>query len=119
MALIWFAALALSGQAVPSGELEYRSGDLAYHSLVTGDLARAERQLASSRSKYTSDPAWLLNYGYLLGRSGRVNEAAEILRIVRSAPDTEVVLASGEVIGTREASRRSLTRLRLSGFSSR
>lgn len=119
MAAILIAALVIGVQSAPANELDYRRGDLAYQALVTGDLTTAEKQLTKSSAAYRSDPAWLLNYGHFLARSGRINEASEIFRSVRNAPDVEVVLASGEVIGTREASRRSLKRLRFSGLSSR
>lgn len=119
MSTILMTLLLSLGSPVAMAELDYAPGTLAYQALVDGDLARAERQLKASGKDMQSDPAWLLNYGQFLARSGRVTEASAVLRRVASAPDSEVVLASGEVTGTREASRRALQRLRLGGLSSR
>jgi Tfp pilus assembly protein PilF len=113
------AALLAFSSPGSGAELEYAPGTLAYQALVKGDLGKAEQQLRASSSANQNDPAWLLNYGQLLARSGRVNEASAIFRRVASAPDSEVVLANGEVTGTREASRRALQNLRLGGLSSR
>jgi hypothetical protein len=63
--------------------------------------------------------AWLLNYGQLLARQGRVAEARSAFRRVEKAPNSEVVLASGEVIGTREASRLAARRLVAQSLTSR
>lgn len=119
MSTVLMTILLSLSSPVAMAELDYAPGALAYQALVDGDLARAERQLKASGRDMQNDPAWLLNYGQFLARSGRVNEASAILRRVTAAPDTEVVLASGEVTGTREASRRALQRLRLGGLSSR
>jgi Tfp pilus assembly protein PilF len=116
-----FLIAAMLGAAEPSrtAELEYDRGSLAFEALVQGDLKRAEQQLSEAGPAIRNDGAWLLNYGQLLARSGRVNEASAVFRRVADAPDSEIVLGSGEVMGTREASRRALQRLRLSGISSR
>ena len=118
--LIFLAATLLAaGAAQPVTEMDYADGALAYQALVQGDLGRAERQLLASRAGNQQDVAWLLNYGQLLARQGRVNEARAIFRRVADAPNSEVVLASGEVIGTREASRLASRRLAAQGLSSR
>lgn len=117
MSMVLIAALLASAEPATTAELDYNSGSLAYQALVKGDLALAEQQLRSSEQANHNDVAWLLNYGQLLARQGRVNEARAVFRRVERAPDSEVVLASGAVIGTREASRlasRSLTRMSLS-----
>lgn len=119
MSTILIAALIGLGSPVAGAELDYAPGTLAYQALVEGDLARAERELRTSSGVMQNDPAWLLNYGQFLARSGRVNEASAIFRRVSLAPDSEIVLASGEVTGTRNASRRALQRLRLNGLSAR
>lgn len=120
MSVVMIAALLAAAtpatEAAPA-ELDYSAGSLAYQALVKGDLALAEQQLRSSQRDNRNDVAWQLNYGQLLARQGRVNEAREVFRRIDRAPDSEVVLASGEVIGSREASRlasRSLTRMSLS-----
>lgn len=110
---------ALIGLAAPGAELEYAPGSLAYQALVQGNLQLAERQLKVANAAEQNDPAWLLNYGHFLARSGRVNEASAMFRRVAQAPDSEIVLASGEVTGTRDASRRALQRLRLGSLSAR
>lgn len=110
---------ALAGSMQPAAEMDYGAGSLGYGALVQGDLATAERQLLASRAANGNDVAWLLNYGQLLARQGRVNEAREVFRRIERAPDSEVVLASGEVIGTREASRLSARRLAPPSLTSR
>ena len=119
MHALLMAALFTAATAEPPAELEYSPGSLAYQALVQGDLASAERQLDASRSAHEHDVAWLLNYGQLLARQGRVVEARSIFRRVESAPNSEVVLASGEVIGTREASRLAARRLSSWSLSAR
>jgi Tfp pilus assembly protein PilF len=112
---------ALLGVDAPQAkaELDYSSGALAYQALTKGDLALAERQLDASRPANQQDGAWLLNYGQLLARQGRVNEAREVFRRIANAPDSEVVLASGAVIGTREASRLAARRLTQQSLTAR
>lgn len=119
MSILLVAAMLGAAEPARPAELDYSPGALAYEALMGGDLQLAERQLRDSGAAIGNDPAWLLNYGQLLARSGRVNEASAIFRRVAQAPDSEIVLASGEVTGTRDASRRALQRLRLSGISSR
>lgn len=119
MSMLLVAAMLGAAEPSRTAELEYDRGSLAFEALVQGDLRLAERQLAEAGPGIRNDPAWLLNYGQMLARSGRVNEASAVFRQVADAPDGEIVLASGEVTGTREASRRALQRLRLSGISSR
>lgn len=119
MHAIFLAVLMAAGQPAQGMELEYRAGSLGFGALVRGDLVLAERQLLASRAENQNDPAWLLNYGQLLARQGRVTEASAIFRRVAGAPDTEIVLANGDVIGTREASRRASRQLRATGLTSR
>lgn len=117
---IFLAAMLLaSGGAQPATEMDYADGALAYQALVQGDLKRAESQLLASRAGNGQDVAWMLNYGQLLARQGRANEARAVFRRVAEAPDSEVVLASGEVIGTREASKLAARRLASQGLSAR
>jgi hypothetical protein len=119
MSMLLMAAMLGMAELMPAAELDYRPGSLAYQALVDGDLRLAERQLSGSNAELGYDPAWLINHAQLLARSGRVNEAREVLRRVTLAPDTEVVLASGEVVGSREASRRALQGLRVNRLTSR
>ncbi|NJC05825.1 Tfp pilus assembly protein PilF [Sphingomonas kaistensis] len=118
MNALLFAAFLATGAAQPA-ELDYSTGALAYQALVTGDLSLAERQLVGSQAANRNDGAWLLNYGQLLARQGRVNEAREVFRQVDRAPDSEIVLASGEVMGTREVSRIAARRLTQQSLSAR
>lgn len=113
------ATLLASVPVEPAAELDYSPGALAYQALVNGDLTFAEKQLDASRSANEQDMAWLLNYGQLLARQGRVAEARSVFRRVERAPNSEVVLASGEVIGTREASRLAARRLVAQSLTSR
>jgi Flp pilus assembly protein TadD len=110
---------ALLGSAQPAAELDYKAGALGYGALVKGDLATAEQQLLRSRADNGQDVAWLLNYGQLLARQGRVAEAREVFRRIERAPEAEVVLSSGAVIGTREASRLASRRLMQQSLSAR
>nr|WP_314444203.1 hypothetical protein [uncultured Sphingomonas sp.] len=108
-----------AGQPAQNLELDYRAGALGYDALVRGNLGLAERQLLASHAENRNDPAWLLNYGHLLARQGRVTEAYGIFQQVAAAPDAEIVLANGEIIGTREASQRASRQLRAKGLASR
>ncbi len=119
MQILLAAAFLAVGSAEPATELDYADGALAFTALMKGDLHRAETQLSASRAVNEHDGAWLLNYGQLLARQGRVNEARAIFRQVADAPDSEVVLASGELIGTREASRLATRRLSKLNLTSR
>lgn len=119
MYTVLFAALLASAATEPTAELDYASGALAYEAMVQGDLARAEQQLLASRATNRQDAAWLLNYGQLLARQGRVNEAREVFRRVDRAPNSEIVLASGEVMGTRDVSRIASRRLSQQSLSAR
>lgn len=119
MHALFLAALMAAGQPAQNLELDYRAGALAYDALVRGNLNLAERQLKASHAENRNDPAWLLNYGHLLARQGRVTEANEVFQRVAVAPDTEIVLANGEIVGTREASRRASRQLRATSLVSR
>jgi Tfp pilus assembly protein PilF len=119
MSALLIAALLGAANPAADAELEYRPGELAYQALIRNDLSAAERQLRASSATNANDPAWLLNYGQFLARSGRVNDASAVFRGVLKAPETEVVLASGEVTSTRDASRRSLRQLRQGSLSAR
>lgn len=119
MHALFLAILMAAGQQAQSAELDYRPGTLAYDALVRGELGLAERQLMASRAENQRDPAWLLNYGQLLARQGRATEARDIFQRVGGAPDSEIVLANGEIVGTREASRRALRQLRTKDLASR
>ena len=119
MQIFLAAALLAIGSAEPATELDYADGALAFEALKNGDLSRAEAQLTASRTVNEHDGAWLLNYGQLLARQGRLNEARAVFRQVADAPDSEVVLASGELIGTREASRLAAQRLSKLNLTSR
>ncbi|UUR08172.1 hypothetical protein [Sphingomonas glaciei] len=119
MHALLFAALLAAGSAEPASEIDYSSGALAYEALVRGDLTLAEQQLAGSQAANRTDGAWLLNYGQLLARQGRVNEAREVFRRVARAPASEIVLASGEVMTTREVSRIASRRLTQQSLSAR
>lgn len=120
MSMILMVAAAMS-VATPQerAELDYAPGELAYGALVSGDLRLAERQLEASRAAHVNDPAWLLNYGQFLARSGRVTEASAVFRRVAAAPDSEIVLSSGEVTSSRDASRRALRGLSARTLSAR
>lgn len=120
MSIFLIVAAALSGgDRANNVELDYAPNELAYQALVQGDLRAAGQQLEASRLENRNDPAWLLNYGQWLVRSGRVNEANAVFRHVANAPDTDIVLASGEVVGSQEVSRRAMRSLRANSLAAR
>lgn len=119
MSILLMAALLSAAEPIAPVEIDYAPGELAFQALIVGDLGLAERQLRASKTANQNDTAWQLNYAQFLARSGRVNEASAVLRRVVVAPDSEIILASGEVTGTRDASRRALQQLRSGRLSAR
>lgn len=112
-------APAPSAAAVPVGEIEYRQGALGYDALVSGDYRSAEQQLRGADDVMHNDPAWLINYGQVLARTGRTEEAAAKFRQAMAQDDAELVLADGRVMSSREAASAALKKLRPLTLSSR
>jgi Flp pilus assembly protein TadD len=82
-----------------------------YTALAAGNLTSAQTALEQDSATAT-DPARLINLGYIYMRAGRAAEARAIFERVRTAFDpVEVELANGEVTDTHVIARRALARL--------
>ena len=107
----FFASLALL-TAAPSlaqdkGEIGYPQGSLGFDAMVSGDLQTAELQLRTSPVAKT-DPAVLLNLARVFVRTGRIKEAEAAYRKVLEAPEVELVLSSGQEMGSHRAATLGL-----------
>ena len=97
-----------------SGEVGYPVGSLGYDALVRGDVRTAEVQLEQGNGVSASDPARLINLGYVHMRAGRYITAQTIFQTVRDSEEHFTVeLANGETADTRDVARRALGRLSL------
>lgn len=106
------AAVASPALAQTAGELGYARGALGYDALVAGDLWTAEVQIETARDIDAADPARLINLGYIHMRTGRIQTAQRLFEAARdSARPTMLVLASGEVISSRDVAQRALDRM--------
>lgn len=116
-----FAAILLpaSVSAQPGGEVDYPRGALGFDALMSSDLSTAEAQLKASPGAFWNDPAKLINYGQVMARTGRTDEAAALFRHAMSVDDVELVLADGTVMTSRDAAATALKRLRPIQLSSR
>ncbi|AMO72515.1 hypothetical protein [Sphingorhabdus sp. M41] len=101
------AALAQS-----SGEIGYAQGSLGYDALVSGNNDLALQQLEASEKLHAKDPARLINLGQTYARLGRMGDAARMFNAAaQSNRQFDLVLASGEVINSREAAELALRNL--------
>ena len=111
------AALGLSALSAPAlaqnaGEIGYARGSLGYDAIVSGDLRTAEAQIENARDIDAADPARLINLGYIHMRTGRIQTAQRLFEAARDSARPEMlVLASGEVISSREVATRALNRI--------
>lgn len=105
-------AVASPALAQTAGELGYARGALGYDALVAGDLRTAEVQIETARNIDAADPARLINLGYIHMRTGRIQTAQRLFEAARdSARPTMLILASGEVISSRDVAQRALDRM--------
>ena len=111
-------ATALFAAPASAQEMDYAPGALGYAALKAGDLSTAERQLRTSPAD-ANDPARLINLGQVFARQGRHAEAADLFRRAKTLEDSELVLADGAVMSSREAARRALRAIPDVRFSSR
>lgn len=103
-----------AGQAAAQqAEIGYPKGSLAYKAIAAGDYSKAERRLRSEVRVPRDDPARLLNYGYVLAKTGRAAAAASLFEQAIQGDEIELILADGRTISSREAARRALLRLKL------
>lgn len=115
--LLALAALGMSALSAPalaqnSGEIGYARGSLGYDAIVSGDLRTAEAQIENARDVDASDPARLINLGYIHMRTGRIQTAQRLFEAARdSARPVMLVLANGEVISSRDVATRALNRM--------
>jgi Flp pilus assembly protein TadD len=92
----------------------YPVGSLGYDALVRGDVEAAEVQLERGSGVAASDPARLINLGYVHMRAGRYVTAQTLFQTVRDSEEHFTVeLANGETADTRAVARRALGRLQM------
>lgn len=114
------AAALVAGLASPAlaqdraGEVGYPVGSLGYDALVRGDVQAAEVQLERGNGVAATDPARLINLGYVHMRAGRFITAQTLFQTVRDSEEHFTVeLANGETADTRAVARRALGRLQM------
>jgi Flp pilus assembly protein TadD len=98
-------------------EIDYPKGSLGFGAISAADYARAEAQLRGELRVSRQDPAWLINYGHVLLKTGRYAEAALTFEQASKAQDVELILADGRVMSSREAARRALQATSVGGPS--
>lgn len=98
-------------EAPGSKEIGYAAGSLGYDALVKRDYAAAERQLLAAGPEARTDSAWLINYGQVLARTGRVVDAAAAFRRASLMADGDLILADGREMSSREAALLALANL--------
>jgi hypothetical protein len=65
----------------------------------------------TSYAAHKDDPARLINYGTVLAKTGRMDEAAKQFKRAMEADEIELILADGRTITSREAAVRALRAL--------
>ena len=109
--LLPVAFLASAAAAEPAGEIGYPQGSLGYDALVNANYATAEQQILDSNIG-KNDPARLINLGQIYRKTGRTELAIQVLEAAARLDEVELILANGEVIGSRDAARKALAALR-------
>jgi hypothetical protein len=110
IALSLLASFASSAPA-QSVEKGYPIGSLAVAAIERQDWETAERLLNHSTAINRNDPARLINLGRVYAATGRVEMArSAFAQALASSRHTEVETTSGQIISTRELSRRALQR---------
>ena len=98
--------------AQDSGEIGYAKGALGYDALVAGQNDVALQQLEAADKVDASDPARLINLGQVYARMGRTGDAARMfMAALQSDRHFDLVLASGEVVDSRDAAGLALQNL--------
>lgn len=111
--LIILPAVTLASAAVaqPGGEIGYPQGSLGYDALVEANYGVAERQILSDSRVAKDDPARLINLGQIYAKTGRTAEAVKVLERALRAEEVDLILANGEVVGSKVAARKALALL--------
>lgn len=105
-------AIASAASAQLGGEIGYPQGSLGYEAIVQANYGAAEKQIQSSWQISREDPARLINLGQIYAKTGRKAEATKVLTQALNLEEVELVLANGDVIGSRDAARKALAMIR-------
>lgn len=106
------ACLASAAVANPVGEIGYPKGSLGYDALVKANYEAAERQIESDFGISKNDPAKLINLGQIYWKTGRIDLAVRVLEAAMRSENIELILANGDIMGSRDAARRILGTIR-------
>lgn len=106
------ASAPVSAQPV---EIGYPERSLGFSAIAANDLGTAEAQLRKEFRIPRDDPARLINYGYVLAKTGRVAEAAKMFEQAAQADEVELVLASGRTMSSRDAALLALRAVSVGG----
>lgn len=109
--LLPVACLTSAAVADPGGEIGYPEGSLGYDALINANYKTAEQQILESRIG-KNDPARLINLGQIYRKTGRTDMAIRVLEEAARLEEVELILANGEVIGSRDAARKALAAIR-------
>lgn len=112
------ALAAASAAGAKDREIEYPEGALGYGAIMSEDYATAERQLRDYQA-HKDDPARLINFGQVLAKTGRVEQAAKQFKRAIEADNVELILADGRTIESRKAALRALESLNLTDGNAR
>lgn len=110
--LLPIAFMASTAAANPGGEIGYPEGSLGYDALVKADYVGAERQILSESRVAKDDPARLINLAHIYLKTGRNDLAVQALEEAVDSEEVELILANGEIIGSRDAARKALDKIR-------
>ena len=99
-----------SAAAAQQAEVNYPAGSLGFDAIMKSDYAAAERQIRNSGlSKY--DAGRSLNLGFVLAKTGRTEQAAQLFLRVLEEDEVELILADDSSISSHDAARRALAAL--------
>jgi Tfp pilus assembly protein PilF len=119
MKRMFAAALLIAVSATAAGardsEIEYPEGALGYNALMAKDYSTAAEQLKESAA-HKDDPARLINYGYVLAKTGQMEKAASQFKRAMSVDNVELIVADGSTVDSRELARKALEALETDGL---
>ena len=119
MKRMFAAALLIAVSATAAGardrEIEYPEGALGYNDLMAKDYSTAAEQLKESAA-HKDDPARLINYGYVLAKTGQLEKAASQFKRAMSVDNVELIVADGSTVDSRELARKALEALETDGL---
>ena len=96
--------LALAGAAAPA----FAADQNGYQSIVSGDLASAERAIVAEQRVYPARPELMLNLAAVYRRTGRMAEARTLYMKVLERRPVAMDLPSGAVASSHDLARRAL-----------